>query len=944
MSIYVNGALSASATKSLTPTYSAPLRIGVDGDQSFTNNYFNGILDEARVSDIARSADWIAAEYNNQKTGGTFYSIGAEQGGGGTATPTFSPAAGTYSTTQSVTISTTTTGATIRYTTDGTTPSETLGTVYSGPVTVSATTTIKAIAYESGLTDSGVATAAYTINAGGGNQYSFNRTVTIDHTQVPNTDQTNFPVLFNTTDALLKTVANGGHVQSANGYDIIFTSDAAGTVKLDHEIESYNASTGQFIAWVRIPTLSHTTDTMIYLFYGNSSVTTSQENKTGVWNSDYKGVWHLPNGSTLTANDSTGNGNNGSVTSATATAGQIDGGGSFDGSSANINLGTSTTLQPTTGGTVSIWLKANSFRNCSTAIANQDVLNDRNGYGLYFYSSGVANFELATGSTRQTVNSSALSSGQWYYLVGTWNSTTVSIYVNGALSASATKSLTPTYSAPLRIGVDGDQSFTNNYFNGILDEARVSDIARSADWIAAEYNNQKTGGTFYSIGAEQGGVALPTFSPPAGTYSSTQTVTISTTTSGASIRYTTDGSTPSETAGTLYSGPVTMSSTTTIKAIAYKSGMTDSAVASAAYTFSVPTITSVSPASAEAGVSVTISGSGFGTVQGTGAVSLGTRYATVVSWSATQIVATVATGSTSGTAQVQQGGTLSNSVSFSVINATITSASPASGLPGTQVTITGSGFGAAQGSGQVWLGTASGAVQSWSDTQVVALVAAGSATGKAQVLQGGVWSNTVVFAVNTPTLTSISPASGLPGTAVTFTGSGFGSTQSSGIVWLGSTTGVVLSWSDTLVVAAVAPTALTGIARIEQNGVWSKAFSFTVPGGSGVTLVPNLLNMTVGDTHTIEALGSNGQSVTGLTWTTSDSTIVSLSSADPPLLTAVAAGHVTITAGGASADVTVSAGALPLGTVLWSNPGNCHFDCAGGAQPKWRSGRLRGSG
>jgi hypothetical protein len=315
--------------------------------------------------------------------------------------------------------------------------------------------------------------------------------------------------------------------------------------------------------------------------------------------------------------------------------------------------------------------------------------------------------------------------------------------------------------------------------------------------------------------------------------------------------------------------------------------MNDSAVASATYAFSVPTITSVSPTSAEAGVSVTISGSGFGTVQGTGAVWLGTSYATVVSWSDTQIVATVATGSTSGTAQVQQGGILSNTVSFSVINAAISNVSPASGLPGTQVTITGSGFGAAQGSGQVWLGTASGAVQSWSDTQVVALVAAGSATGKAQILQGGVWSNAVAFAVNTPQLTSISPASGLPGTAVTFTGSGFGTTQGSGIVWLGSTTGVVLSWSDTLVVAAVAPTALTGIARIEQNGVWSKAFPFTVPGGSGVTLVPNLLNMAVGDTHTIESLGSNGQPVTGLTWTTSDSTIVSLSTDNPPILTAV---------------------------------------------------------
>ena len=59
--------------------------------------------------------------------------------------------AGTYASAQSVTISTTTSGATIRYTTNGTTPSSTVGTVYSSAVTISATnTTLQAIAYKSG--------------------------------------------------------------------------------------------------------------------------------------------------------------------------------------------------------------------------------------------------------------------------------------------------------------------------------------------------------------------------------------------------------------------------------------------------------------------------------------------------------------------------------------------------------------------------------------------------------------------------------------------------------------------------------------------------------------------------------------------------------------------------------------------------------------------------
>ena len=93
-------------------------------------------------------------------------------------------------------------------------------------------------------------------------------------------------------------------------------------------------------------------------------------------------------------------------------------------------------------------------------------------------------------------------------------------------------------------------------------------------------------------------------------------------------------------------------------------------------------------------------------------------------------------------------------------------------------------------------------------------------------------------------------------------------------------------------------------------------------GQDTVTLSPNVLNLVVGETHSIQALNPAGQPVPGLTWTSSDPTVVSLSTDDPPVLSALAAGHVTITAGTATADVTVSAGALPVGTVIWSSPGN----------------------
>ena len=98
-------------------------------------------------------------------------------------------------------------------------------------------------------------------------------------------------------------------------------------------------------------------------------------------------------------------------------------------------------------------------------------------------------------------------------------------------------------------------------------------------------------------------VATPAFSPVAAPYYAAQPVTISSVTPGATIRYTTDGSTPSETNGTIYSGPVTMlqpvntntsgflsdcSGLTMLKAIAYKNGQPDSAVFTGNYEIIVP--------------------------------------------------------------------------------------------------------------------------------------------------------------------------------------------------------------------------------------------------------------------------------------------------------------------------------------------------------------------
>ena len=79
---------------------------------------------------------------------------------------------------------------------------------------------------------------------------------------------------------------------------------------------------------------------LLYIYYGGPTAgTKTNQRKSAAWNSNYIGVWHLPNGTTLTALDSTSNANNGTINGTVAVVGKIDGAGNFDGSNDYINVG-----------------------------------------------------------------------------------------------------------------------------------------------------------------------------------------------------------------------------------------------------------------------------------------------------------------------------------------------------------------------------------------------------------------------------------------------------------------------------------------------------------------------------------------------------------------------------------------------------------------------------
>jgi hypothetical protein len=328
--------------------------------------------------------------------------------------------------------------------------------------------------------------------------YSHSAAITISHLKVPNTDQTNFPVLFYGTYALLATTANGGHVTNSSGYDIIFASDSAGNTPLSFERTSYNPTTGAVEFWIKAPTLSHTTDTVIYILYGASSVTTDQQTRTAAWDSSFEGVWHCGAGGTLSVTDSTSNAIAFTNTSVTASSsGEIGTAASFDGSSTSL-ASSSSALNSWTAQTISLWAKANTGMNQFARVIEKGANNE---WTVIFNVTAASN-KLSVqglGTTTALLTSAATLTGAWHKVdVVITSGNVVSLYVDGVLDSSATSTTSPASKTnALTVGnYGGGGAF---HYSGLIDELRISNAVRSADWLATEYNNQSSPSTFYSV-------------------------------------------------------------------------------------------------------------------------------------------------------------------------------------------------------------------------------------------------------------------------------------------------------------------------------------------------------------------------------------------------------------------------------------------------------------
>ncbi|MBA3899983.1 MAG: DUF2341 domain-containing protein, partial [Bacteroidetes bacterium] len=332
--------------------------------------------------------------------------------------------------------------------------------------------------------------------------YKYAKGITILSSQVASGPHTDFPLLISFIDPDLRSVANGGKVENINGWDIVFTLNNA-TTKLDHQLERYVPTTGEYIAWVRIPTLSSAANTEIYMFYGNSAIVANQS-LTSTWTAAYQAVYHFNNN----FNDGTSNNRTGTSTITSDIAGIIGRARDFQDATSRIALGT----WSVTGSnlTLSAWVKHDSplLTNDPGIIAKANSATEQNtAWYIGHRASGgrVLGGRVKTGTDDLAGTNTYLGNTAWvantrYYVAMTYDGSNVRLYVNGILESTTAKT------GNLRVNTWnvwlGNIPNSTRIFDGQIDEPRVLSANRSTGWLLTEYRNQSSPSTFYVASVE----------------------------------------------------------------------------------------------------------------------------------------------------------------------------------------------------------------------------------------------------------------------------------------------------------------------------------------------------------------------------------------------------------------------------------------------------------
>lgn len=308
-------------------------------------------------------------------------------------------------------------------------------------------------------------------------------------------DLSNFPVLINITDADLRDDAQD------DGDDITFILWNDNSTKLNHEIELFNKTTGEIAVWVNVTNLSSTVDRKIWMYY-NNSVCTNQQNIDDVWDNNYVMVHHLNETSQTTGDyndhlDSTLYNNDGETYNGVTMDidGKVDGGDECSGNASDdyIAVEDNPVLDITNNISISFWVNLNDYANTSDLVTKGSYLDS---YSTWVRSVGTVRFAV---NDDYLTSTDSLNINTWYYLTFTRDSSTNGrkIYINGIENSNDTISTAfNTNNDPLYIS-------TNDYeIDGVIDEVRISNIARTSSWIKTSYNNMNAPDKFIILGNE----------------------------------------------------------------------------------------------------------------------------------------------------------------------------------------------------------------------------------------------------------------------------------------------------------------------------------------------------------------------------------------------------------------------------------------------------------
>ena len=327
--------------------------------------------------------------------------------------------------------------------------------------------------------------------------WGYCKTIVINHSKV-NADLANFPVLVSLVSPDF--VAHAQH----NGNDFVF-SDSTNTTKLNHEIEYYNSTTGELDAWVNVPLISSTQDTILNLYYGNATCG-NQQNVINTWNAGYIMVHHMTGATYTNLKDSTGNhwdmtsqGGNPTYNQPGQIAKSVD----FDPAGTWDYLKASGFRLPNNSTyTGSAWVYVDGSSGNRRYIFDGD---SNEGISLLVWTDGrfkaVATTDIGGAYCYSTTQASG--SPQWLYVCTRADTTAerLDLFVNGVSENHSTISGAI---VPETEGLNIATNMNNNtyYMNGRMDEIRISNVARSDSWIHTEYTMMLSPSTFARVGAE----------------------------------------------------------------------------------------------------------------------------------------------------------------------------------------------------------------------------------------------------------------------------------------------------------------------------------------------------------------------------------------------------------------------------------------------------------